>query len=374
MRIAFDAKRAFNNFTGLGNYSRLIVASLQRHYPQNDYFLFTPKVNELIADDFIENAQVVLPKKSLHQLFTAYWRSWGLAMQLHENRIDVFHGLSNELPFNANSFCCKKVVTIHDLLFQKHPEDFPLFDRLFYAIKTKNAVKKADLITVNSNATQKDLVEVLNVSEKKIIVIPHAVGDQFFSKKTETEKQTILKKYQLPQQFILQTGNFLKRKNHLQSIDAFQHVLKKHSDLFLVFTGGGGSFEKQVLNRIEQLNLCSRVLVRKNVAASDLPAIYQSAKVVLYPSQNEGFGLPILEAFASQVPLITNNKCVFRETAGDAAYYVDAESVDDITNAIMKLIENKALQSDLVQKGNVQVMNFTSAQLAKRTMELYEML
>lgn len=374
MRIAFDAKRAFNNFTGLGNYSRLIIASLQRYYAQNDYFLFTPKVNVLIADDFIENAQVVLPKKSLHQLFGAYWRSWGLATQLHENRIDVFHGLSNELPFNARDFRCKKVVTIHDLLYHKHPNDFGLVDRFFFDLKTRSAAGIADLIIVNSRATKLDLVEILKVAEKKIIVIPLALGNHFFGRKSESEKQTVLHKYQLPQHFILQTGNFLKRKNHLQTIDAFQNVLKKHSDLFLVFTGGGGSFEKQVFNRIEQLNLSSRILVRKNVAASDLPAIYQSAKVVLYPSQDEGFGLPILEAFASQVPLITNNKSVFRETAGDAAYYVDAESVDDITNAILKLIENKELQSDLIQKGNVQVMNFTSEQLAKRTMELYEKL
>lgn len=374
MRIAFDAKRAFNNFTGLGNYSRLIVASLQRYYPQNEYFLFTPKVNDLILDDFIENAQVVLPKKSLHQLFAAYWRSWGLATQLIQNRVDVFHGLSNELPFNANSFDCKKVVTIHDLLFQKHPDDFPLFDRLFYAIKTNDAVKKADLIAVNSNATQKDLVDVLNVSEKKIIVIPNAVGDHFFSKKTETERQSILQKYELPQNFILQTGSFLKRKNHLRSIDAFQQVLKHYDDLFLVFTGGGGSFEKQVLNRIEQLNLSSRILVRKKVDASDLPAIYQSAKVVLYPSQNEGFGLPILEAFASEVPVVTNCKAVFRETGGDAAFYVDAESVNDITNAILKLFENREFRTHLIQKGNLQVANFTSERLAKRTMELYEKL
>jgi glycosyltransferase involved in cell wall biosynthesis len=374
MRIAFDAKRAFNNFTGLGNYSRSLIEGLENFFPEHEYFLFTPSARESITDFFSPVSKLILPEKTIHRLFPWLWRSWSLNKDILRLKIDVFHGLSNELPFNAHLLKCKKIVTIHDILFLKQPEDFPAFDRIFYARKTHYASTYADIITVNSTATKNDLVELLKIDEKKIVVIPHAVSSIFLEKKSQNEIAATLEKHHLPKNFLLQTGSFLKRKNHIKTIEAFQEVLKRYSDLFLVFTGGGGSYEKRVLKKISECGLQKNILVKKNVAPKDLPAIYQSAKMVLYPSENEGFGLPLVEAFASGVPVITNDKCVFRETGGSAAWYVNCQSIAELSSAILLLLENKSLKNDLIQRGLKRLELFSEKRLAEQTIKLYESL
>lgn len=372
MRIAFDAKRAFNNLTGLGNYSRSLILSLENSFAENDYFLFTPKVNEAISDSFQQYSKIILPEKLLHKLIPAYWRSWGLAAQVQQNKIDIFHGLSNELPFNAQHFKCKKIVSIHDLLYMKYPEDFPAFDRFFYARKTKHASEIADTITVNSSQTKEDLMQFLNIAESKIVVIPHTISKDFFSVKNEQEIADTLRKYHLPANYILQTGSFLKRKNHSTSIQAFSKIAQKHQNLFLVLLTNGGNYEKVLMQQIISLNLQSKILVVKNVDACDMPAIYQAARLVLYPSIDEGFGLPILEAFASGVPVITSHQKVFLETGGDAAFYADTQSISAFENAIETLLEDDNKRSLLIANGKRQISKFSQEKLAENTMKLYQ--
>ncbi|MBX2910093.1 MAG: glycosyltransferase family 4 protein [Chitinophagales bacterium] len=374
MRIAFDAKRAFNNFSGLGNYSRLLISALEENFPENDYFLFTPKVQYPLLENFPKVGKIILPETTYQKLFSFYWRSWALQKQLSENRIDIFHGLSNELPFNAHRFKCKNVVTIHDLLYLKHPEDFPAFDRFFYQQKTAYAVKTADIITVNSQQTKQDLISYFKISEKKIDVTPHAIGNHFYTAKSKEEREKVLKKYQLPKKFVLQPGSFLGRKNHALSIAAFSSISKKYSDLNLVFTGSGGNLENKLRTQIEHSGLSSKIIIRKNIEAFDMPTVYQASEMVLYPSLNEGFGLPILEAFASNVPVITSNINVFKETGGSAALYINPKLVSELENAISLLIEDNVQRQLLIKEGELQLSKFSSKAIAERMMQLYRSL
>lgn len=374
MRIAFDAKRAFNNTTGLGNYSRTLIAALEKGFPENDYFLFTPKVQEALYEVFTPGATIVLPQLSKHKLVPAYWRSWGLAQQLAQHKVEIFHGLSNELPLNAHRFFCKNVVTIHDVLYLKHPKDFPAFDRFFYALKTKYAAKNADKITVNSTQTKEDLMRFLQVPEKKIEVIPHAINDVFCNHSSKEAIQLVREKYELPEHFILQPGSFLGRKNHALSIAAFASLVKKHNHLFLLFTGGGGNKEKQVLREIALAGLQNKIIVKKNIATTDMPALYSAAEMVLYPSLSEGFGLPILEAFASGVPVITSHGKVFEETGGNGAFYIDSSSVSDMLAAMETLLEHSAKRAAFIANGKLQLQQFSATEMARKTMQLYSSL
>lgn len=374
MRIAFDAKRAFNNFSGLGNYSRLLISALEKNFVENDYFLFTPKVNDVLLDNFPQTSKIILPGNTYQKLFPFYWRSWALQKQLRENKIEIFHGLSNELPFNARQFKCKNVVTIHDLLYLKHPEDFPVFDRFFYQEKTKYAVNNADLITVSSSQTKQDLLEHFKISDKKIDVTPHAIGSHFYIKKSNNEIERVRQKYHLPEKFILQPGSFLGRKNHILSIKAFDSIAKKYENLNLIFTGSGGNLEAKLRAQIEKSRLSTKIIIKKNIDALDMPIIYQASEMVLYPSFNEGFGLPILEAFASEVPVITSNINIFKETAGSAALYINPNSISELSEAISLILENPLKRLEFVEAGKQQIKKFTAQKMAARMNNLYQQL
>lgn len=373
MRIAFDAKRAFNNFTGLGNYSRTLISSLTTHFPEHDYLLFTTKVNEELLKEVSGIFSIHLPKQKLYQSFHALWRSYGIKQQLIENKTAVFHGLSNELPFNTHTFPFPTVVTIHDLLYLKHPEDFPWIDRLFYKAKTEYACKHADIITVNSQQTKRDLIDYLSVPEKKIVVVPHAIRDTFHENRTQAEVDILRDKYKLPESFLLQTGSFIGRKNHARVIAAF-HQIKQHTDAHLVFVGHGGSAFRAVKNQIDAMGLSSRIHIIPQATAADMPLLYCAAKAVLYPSLDEGFGLPILEAFATRKPVITTAGKCFEEVAGNAAIFVDPFSEQSIASAITKVLADDNLCAALVANGQKRLSLFSPRLLAEGTMNIYESL
>jgi len=371
MRIAFDAKRALNNTSGLGNYSRTLLNGLMQAYPENEYTLFSPKVNEALLAELHGAFKMQLPQSTLHKTIHPLWRSFGLKKQLQQCRADLYHGLSNELPFNAHTFRMAKVVTIHDLLYLHHPEDFPFIDRKIYHLKTSYACRNADVITVNSLQTKQDVIRLMDVPEKKVALVYHAVQPRFLQSYTTAHVEAMRQQYKLPAEFILQTGSFLGRKNHLRTLKAFAAIADK-TDCHLVFAGNGGAEQKQIENFIAQHQLQSRVLIIKNIVAADMPMVYQAAKAVIYPSINEGFGLPILEAFASKVPVITTSGKCFAEVAGDAAVFIDPFSENDIAKAMMEVIENISLRQKLIAAGSARLPLFSSQKLAEGTMNIYK--
>jgi len=373
MRIAFDAKRALNNTSGLGNYSRTLLNGLMQAHPENEYHLFSSKVNETLLAELHGAFTMHLPQTTLHKTIHPLWRSFGLKNQLHKCRPDLYHGLSNELPFNAHTFRMAKVVTIHDLLYLHHPEDFPFIDRKIYHLKTSYACRNADVITVNSLQTKQDVIRLMAVPEKKVALVYHAVQPRFLLSYTPEQIEAVRQQYNLPEAFILQTGSFLGRKNHLLTLKAFAVIADK-TDCHLVFAGNGGAEQKQIENYIEQHQLQSRVHIIKNIVAAHMPMVYKAAKAVIYPSINEGFGLPILEAFASKVPVITTAGKCFGEVAGNAAVFIDPLSESDIAKAMTEVLESNALRQKLIAAGNVRLTMFSSEKLAEGTMNIYNKL
>lgn len=371
MRIAFDAKRALNNTSGLGNYSRTLLNGLMQAFPDNQFQLFSPKVNEALLAELHGTFSMQLPQSTLYKTIHPLWRSFGLSKQLHQSRADLYHGLSNELPLNAHTFRMAKVVTIHDLLYLHHPEDFPFIDRKMYHLKTAYACRNADMITVNSLQTKEDVIRLMAVPEKKVALVYHAVQPRFLHSYTQAEVEAMRQQYNLPATFLMQPGSFLGRKNHLRTLKAFAAIANK-TDCHLVFAGNGGKAQKQIENYLALHQLQSRVHILKNITAADMPLVYRAAKAVIYPSINEGFGLPILEAFASKVPVITTAGKCFAEVAGDAAVFIDPLSENDIANAITEVLENNLLREKLIAAGSARLPMFSSQKLAEGTMNIYK--
>ena len=373
IRIGFDAKRAFHNRTGLGNYSRNLLSALTSLYPRNEYFLYTPKAPASGADHFLpesDRIRIKTPQKYYHKKFSGLWRSVYLKEFLEEDEIQVYHGLSHELPFKIKSEKIKTVVTIHDLIFRKYPELYPMVDRNIYNWKVKNACKIADKIIAISEQTKQDIMEYYHVPEEKIAVIYQNCDEAFGKPLPKEELDRVTEKYDLPKNYFLYVGSITERKNVLKLVRAFDY-LKKYSDMDLVLVGSGGNHKEQVEQYIKQNNLTKRVKMYNHVPDEDLPALYRQALVFVYPSIYEGFGIPIIEALYSKVPVITTMNGCFPEAGGPGAVYINPESVNDITQAMENFLLNPNLRTKLASAGYDYVQRFTAKSLAEQTMQVY---
>ena len=160
-RLGYDAKRLFNNFTGLGNYSRTLLEDLSNHFPENEYFLFSPKVTKNDrTNPFFDQSKFTIKKARGNGI---YWRSYGIKKDLLENQIQLFHGLSHEIPIGLQQTTMKSVITIHDLIFKHYPNQFSWIDRNIYDWKFRYSCENADRIVAISENTKKDIIRFYNI-------------------------------------------------------------------------------------------------------------------------------------------------------------------------------------------------------------------
>jgi hypothetical protein len=163
MRIGFDAKRAFNNYSGLGNYSRYIISNVCRFYPENECFLYTPKIADPDLFNQPKSTSIQFPHSGIWRRYGALWRSFRLGQRLKKDGIELYHGLSNELPYGIHRSGIRSVITIHDLIFMEHPELYPSASRKIYEVKARYGTRIANRIIAASNQTKDDIVRLLHV-------------------------------------------------------------------------------------------------------------------------------------------------------------------------------------------------------------------
>ena len=364
MRIGFDAKRVFFNRSGLGNYGRNILSALFDYCPENDYLLFTPHADNHLF--FNEKSQIITPH-GFFSLFPSLWRYCRIGHDAKKHRLDIYHGLINELPRDIKSLKTKSIATIHDTIFMRYPHWYKWHDRLFYEQKTAFACKTADAIIAVSEQTKADLIHYFKAAEEKIRVIYQPCNAVFSTQITEQQKNEVKKKWHLPDTFILMVGNIEERKNIKLVIDAVQN---QNITLPLVVVGRENRYAVELKQEILQKNI-QNVHFCHNIFSLDLPAVYALASVFVYPSFFEGFGIPIVEALSCGVPVITSDTSCFRETGGEAVLYVNPNSKEEMVEAIYKVINDNTLRSELIQKGKFQIEKFRPEAIAKEIINLY---
>ena len=339
MKIGYEAKRVFHNRTGLGNYSRDLITILSNYFPDNSYFLYNPKEsNNLLFKANNRNVFEKFPIKKLHKKLKNYWRQKGIIDDLIKDKIELFHGLSGEIPVGLKSKNIKSIVTIHDLIFMRYPELYSFFDRKIHYYKFKKAAKTADKIIAISEQTKKDIITFLDVNPNKIEVIYQGCQAVFKEEYSNEEKNEVRKKYALPENFILNVGTIEERKNALTIAKAI-----KNSDTKLVIIGKETKYTATIKNYIKENNIEHNVLFLKGLSSKDLAITYQLATIFVYPSIFEGFGIPIIEALYSKVPVITNKFGVFPEAAGPNSIYIDPNNPKELEEKINLLINNSNL-------------------------------
>ncbi len=369
MRIGFDAKRAFQNSSGLGNYSRSVITSLAKFFPQHEYHLFTPETSQLFLVD--QKNIFTQEPKGMSKFFHSYWRSKGILNDLVKNKIELYHGLSNELPIGISNTKIKSIVTIHDLIFLRHPNLYPSIDRKIYERKSKLACKEADHIIAISEQTKIDIQSYFGTEENKITVVHQAIDSVFYNQSSEGKLLSANVKYQLPEKYILFVGNIEERKNLLALLKAFLK-LDAGANIHLVVVGKGKKYKQQALDFISKNKIETKVHFLKNVLTEELPAIYKQALMLVYPSQFEGFGLPIAEAIASGVPVIANNENVFREAGGRESIYADANNEVALADSIAEVLSNQLLRKKMIEAGLLHSNKFKAEVHAGSLMNIYE--
>lgn len=364
MKIGFDAKRATQNFTGLGNYSRFVINNLAEFYPHNTYCLFSPKPS--IGKTEINQAQNIY--FAFKSGFKPFWRSLGITKDIVKENVLLYHGLSNELPVGIHKTGVKSIVTIHDLIFLKHPEFYPVIDRQIYDIKAKYACRKADRIVAVSECTKKDIVELYGIAPEKIDVVYQGCFSIFNQRVEDNIKQEIIKKHKLPNKYLLSIGSIEDRKNILLIVKA----LKQIPDIHFVAIGRQRKYAEKVKAYAEQNGLTDRVHLLSGIPLNDLPAILQASETFIYPSLYEGFGIPIIEALCSGIPVIGATGSCLEEAGGPHSIYVDPYNEQELADAVNRILSDKDLRKRMIDEGLEYVKRFSDRECTDNLMKIYE--
>jgi glycosyltransferase involved in cell wall biosynthesis len=370
MNIGFDAKRAYHNQTGLGHYSRTLIHSLAQYYPLHEYFLFNPKSSPVFSFEE-ENIHEVLPHNFPSSLFPSGWRSSWIKKDLKKFKIDLYHGLSHEIPIGIQKIKIKSVVTIHDLIHKRYPEQYNPVDVKIYDKKFHYACQYADKVITASEQTKKDILEFYRIPAEKIVVGYQSCNPGFSEQLTEAQKKIIQLRYGLPPKFFLYVGAIIERKN-LMNICKAVFILRNELKVPLVVIGDGGKYKQQVKDFVKQNSLEEKIIFlserpsakssKSYQSAIDFPAIYQSAIAM------------ILESLWSKLPVVTSNISSLPEVGGDAAYYIDPQRAEEIAEAMRKIYTDGLLANDMKEKGWQQAQKFTRKRCAEAVMNVYKSL
>jgi glycosyltransferase involved in cell wall biosynthesis len=367
MILGFDAKRFFHNKTGLGNYSRDLIRILAQYYPENSYLLYNPKPKKI--DRIPIDGKIIiehLPQTKKDSKLSSLWRLFSVCSQIKKDKVEIYHGLSGEIPIGLNNSGVKTLVTIHDLIFMRYPNLYSYFDRKIHYYKFKYAANKADLVIAISEQTKTDIVTYLKINPDKIKVIYQGCAPVFKENIPSEFIELTRKKYQLPTHFILNVGTIEKRKNVLSVIKAIKEI-----DNQLVIIGKKTAYFTEINTYILENNLQNKVIFLENVELKELASIYRMATVFIYPSVFEGFGIPIIEALYSKTPVITSKGGCFSEAGGENSIYIDPLNPEELRIELSELLVNSEKRVVMQQKGFEFVQKFNDEIIAQNWIETY---
>jgi glycosyltransferase involved in cell wall biosynthesis len=377
MRIGIDITSALTQGGGIGRYTRELIHTLVDIDQENQYQLFSakPPKNFPVANPVPQHAHVTFCPTNIDErwLYRLWYRlRLPLPVQLLTGSLDLFHSPDFVLPPVSGGI--PTIVTVHDLSFLHYPDTFPpkLVDYLQRVVPW--SIGRSTHVLADSVATRDDLVNLWHVPENKISVLYCGVHEQF-QPITDSEKITTVRaKYNLGESpYILSVGTVQPRKNYKMLIQAFKPVAEKMPH-HLIIGGGKGWLYDGMLAEIERLGLNGRVHFIGFVDDEDLPTLYSAAALFVLPSLYEGFGIPLLEAMACGVPIISSNASSLPEVVGETAVLLSPLRPNAWTAAMLQLLNSANQRSKLVAGGFRQVQQFTWDQAARQLLNLYSAL
>lgn len=370
MIIGFDAKRANANFTGLGNYSRFMVETMATYGNEHKYLMYIPKkCKNALYDSLLKHKNVasIQPHSFLMKRCKALWRTFFIKRGLLQDGVQLYHGLSNELPVGIHRTGIRSVVTIHDLIFLRYPQYYHWLDRIIYNYKFRYACRKSDRIVAVSECTKRDIVKFYGISPDKIDVVYQGCDPVFAQPVSAEAKARVREAYHLPEHFILSVGTIEERKNLLLAVKAVEQLGNVH----LVAVGKSTAYADEVKAYIEAHGLSDRIHMIHNLKFGDLPVLYHMAEAFVYPSRFEGFGIPIVEALSAGVPVIAATGSCLEEAGGPRSLYVDPDDVAGMAAAMKRVLSDADLRREMIEAGKAYVVRFDPKRLADEMNAVY---
>ncbi len=367
LTIGFDAKRALLNSTGLGNYSRRVIEQIAGLHPEWTLKLFSPRKGKI---DVGGGGEIVMPDTWLWRKFSSGWRvRRGLTSALVREGVDLYHGLSNELPLDILRSGIPSVVTMHDVIYRRYPENYSSFDRRIYDYKYGHSARNASRVIAISECTKRDVMEFYDVDPEKIDVIYQSTHPQFAKQVSDRMLEYVSKAYDLPERFIALVGTVERRKNQKLAVEALPFI---DDEVKLVIVGRSRQgYGEELVGSARKLGVEHRVIMLDSVAFEHLPAIYRLAEAAAYVSRYEGYGLPVVEALQAGSPVIAASGSCLEEAGGPGAVYVAPDDVKGFAEAANRLLESEQLRGDMVAAGRRHVAGNLSVPMEKALEQTY---
>lgn len=371
MKIGIDARFYGSLGKGLGRYTEKLIKYLEKIDNRNSYYILLRKEN---WDDY-------KPQKENFNKVLADYRWYTIQEQImmpviiKKLGVDLMHFTHFNVPFFYSG---KFIVTIHDLILTKYPtQRATKLGPLKYKLKhfgyqaiIRSAIKRAKAVIAVSKYTKEEIEEHFSVAAKKIFVTHEGVDPLTLNDK---DPNHVLGSYQIKKPYLLYVGNVYPHKNIEGLINAFEKVLVAKPDLKLVLVGKHDYFFQKIKNLVRQMGLDQKVIFTGFVTDEDLPHIYINAELYCFPSFCEGFGLPALEALYSGIPVVASDNSCLPEILGRAAIYFNPNSIEQITEKINYVLDNKTISDEMIERGYEQVKIFSWEKMAKATLDLYEL-
>jgi glycosyltransferase involved in cell wall biosynthesis len=370
--VGYDAIRALRNTTGLGNFARGVLRSLRDLDPRLDIHLYTPREPLPVFHEFARKLRAAthLPAHddSILRLVPSLWRTFRLGRRAAHDGVQLYHGLTHEIPRDLPATGIPSVVTFADLIAERQPELFPVFDRWSYRWRYRWSARHANAIVAISARTRDDLVELYGIDPARITIIPPVRDPAFAEAVGPSHRASVLAKYSLPDNFVLSVGTLEPRKNHrvlLQAAD--DRALPP-----LVLVGRDGGSLNALRASVADRHLEDRVRILTGVASADLPAIVQAAAVFLYPSRIEGFGMPIVEALSAGVPVLAASGGHLDEAGGPGSAYLSPDDPAAWAAAIAGVLGNADRAESMRVAGRAHAQRFDGRVLAAQLEGVYD--
>lgn len=349
-----------------------LMRELQQLDRSNEYVLFAKKDEDKNVLQETENFKI----HCFDSITYADWEQIQLPRAIKKFGIDLLHCTCNTGPVFPG---VPMLLTLHDIIYLENlnfkGSNYQNFGNLYRRLVVPRIVERSELIITVSEFEKRLIRERLEIPEEKVKVVYNGVHSRFHQQYTEEQLQTFRNKYKLPADFLLFLGNKAPKKNTVNVIKAFAKYCEEEKDpLPLVVLDYEPEQMHQLLNKFRYGSCMRNMFFPGYISPEEMPLMYQGAKIFLYPSLRESFGMPILEAMASGTPVITSNTSSMPEVGGNAALYVDPFSPDDIHRGIISLSNNSKACEELVREGLKRAAMFSWRKAAEQVLSYYDQL
>lgn len=358
--VGLEATRANKNYkTGTEWYAWHLLQEFKKLDKTNNFVIY---YNKNLAGD-LKDVPDNFYLKSLPWPFKKFWTHLRLAWELTIRPVDKFFA-TNALPIFGRG---ETIVTIHDLGFYKNPELYHPLERIYQKLSHQLAIWRADKIITISETTKQDIIKYFPRAKNKIKVIYLGYDHSSFQPIKSEDKKIFIDQHEYPDKFLLYIGRLENKKNILNLIKAYQKTSRKWP---LVLAGRPGNYGyREIEDLAKSKDLIGDLMLLGYVSQNNYPKLMASASAFVFPSKFEGFGLPVLEAMASGVPVLCSNISALKEIAQDAALYFDPDNIEDIAEKIENIFTDQEQRSSLIDKGLIRAKDFSWAKSAEETLK-----